>query len=103
MPANSLFTYPLHLGPGGKALPQPELGGMEWYEGYGQRHGADGADGRLVSLYRFDESWTSWEMHPAGDEVVLCMQGRFNLLQQLADGSEVTIELGPGDYAINDP
>jgi quercetin dioxygenase-like cupin family protein len=103
MPATSLFKYPLHLGRGGKAVPQPEFAGMEWYGGYGERHGADGIDGRLVSLHRFEESWTSWEMHPSGDEVVICVEGRIVLLQQLPDGSEETIELGPGDYAVNGP
>ena len=99
----SLFTHPLHLGRGGSAIPQPEMTGMEWYEGYDERHGADGADGRLVSLYRFEESWTSWEMHPAGDEVVLCINGRMTLHQEFADGSTATVELGAGDYAINPP
>ena len=103
MPATSLFKFPLHLGPGGKAIPQPEFADMQWYEGYGERHGSDGIDGRLVSLHRFDESWTSWEMHPTGDEVVLCVEGRIALLQQHADGSEARVDLGPGDYAINGP
>ena len=99
----SLFAFPLHLGPGGSAVPQPEYAGPEWYEAYDQRHGADGADGRLVSLHRFAESWTSWEMHPSGDEVVVCVEGRIALLQQSADGSEARTELAPGDYAINGP
>jgi quercetin dioxygenase-like cupin family protein len=42
-------------------------------------------------------------MHPSGDEVVICVEGRIVLLQQLPDGSEETIELGPGDYAVNGP
>jgi hypothetical protein len=25
----------------------------------------------LVSCYRFDSHWESWEMHPAGDEIVV--------------------------------
>jgi quercetin dioxygenase-like cupin family protein len=82
-------------------VPQPEFTGMAWYEGYMRRHGGDGAEGRLVSLNRFDEPWTSWEMHPSGEEVVCCVQGHMTLHQQLPDGSESSIELGPGDYAIN--
>jgi mannose-6-phosphate isomerase-like protein (cupin superfamily) len=99
----SLFQYPLHLGAGGRAIPQPEFAGMEWYEDYARRHGDDGAEGRLVSLYSFDESWTSWEMHPAGDEVVLCVEGRMTLHQELPDGSCRSVELAKGDYAINGP
>jgi mannose-6-phosphate isomerase-like protein (cupin superfamily) len=101
--ATSLFTHPLHLGLGGKALPQPEFTGMEWYEGYAERTAADGVDGRLVSLYRFDSDWESWEMHPSGDEVVLCLEGSMTLHQEQADGSTETVTLGPGDYAVNGP
>ena len=79
------------------------MAGPEWYEEYEKRHAPDGAEGRLVSLYRFEESWTSWEMHPSGDEVVVCLEGRMILHQQLADGSEHSCELGPGEYAINPP
>ena len=100
---SSLFTHPLHLGLGAKAIPQPEFTGMEWYGAYAERHAADGAEGRLVSLYTFNESWDSWEMHPAGDEVVLCTAGRITLHQEMADGSKASVTIGPGDYAINPP
>ena len=104
MHGKSLFDCPIHLGRGGRAVPQPEFaGGMGWYEDYGRRHGDDGAEGRLVSLFRFEESWTSWEMHPAGEEVVCVVQGHLTLHQEHADGSTASIDLGPGDYAINPP
>ncbi len=103
MKALSLFTHPLHLGRGGRAVPQPEFTGMEWYEEYERRNAADGAEGRMVGLYRFEESWTSWEMHPAGDEVVVCLEGRLTLHQELVDGSKQSIDLGVGEYAINPP
>jgi mannose-6-phosphate isomerase-like protein (cupin superfamily) len=100
----SLFTQPIHLGSGGTAIAEPPMtGGMEWYEAYGERHSDDGPEGRLVSLFRFDAPWTSWEMHPAGDEVVCCVEGSMTLHQQLPGGGEKTIHLGPGDYAINPP
>jgi len=103
MPGKSLFDFPIHLGLGAKAVPQPLFTGMEWYEGYDRRHGDDLDEGRLVGLYRFEESWTSWEMHPAGDEVVCCIQGHMVLHQELADGSKQSHELGPGEYAVNPP
>ena len=99
----SLFTTPIHLGLGAKAEVQPDFTGMEWYADYGARHAADGAEGRLVSYYHFDASWDSWEMHPAGDEVVICTSGSITLHQQLPDGSNRAITLNPGDYAINPP
>ena len=99
----SLLEQPIHLGRGGRAIAEPPFAGMEWYDAYEKRHADDGADGRLVSLYRFEESWSSWEMHPSGDEVVLCLEGRMTLHQQLPDGTERAIELGPNEYAINPP
>lgn len=99
----SLLTTPIHLGPGARAIVQPDFTGMEWYEAYGDRHDADGIEGRLVSMYRFTENWDSWEMHPLGDEVVVCVSGEMTLHQEMADGSTATVTIGAGDYAINPP
>src|SRR3569833_4628396 len=82
----SLFDFPVHLGRGARAVEEPQFTGPEWYEQYGERHGDDLDEGRLVSLFRFEEPWTSWEMHPAGDEVVCCVQGHMTLHQELPDG-----------------
>ena len=101
---SSLLTHPLHLGLGAKAVVEPAFtGSMEWYDAYERRHGADGAEGRLVSLFTFAEPWTTWEMHPSGDEVVLCLSGAITLHQEHADGSAATVTLGPNEYAINPP
>ncbi|MEQ8248970.1 MAG: cupin [Alphaproteobacteria bacterium] len=103
MPHN-IETHPLHLGLGATAVVQPEFtGGMAWYEGYGTRHGGDGAEGRLVAQHTFSQSWDMWEMHPVGSEVVLCIAGSITLHQEAADGSVTQVTLGPGEYAINDP
>lgn len=101
--AKSLSQQFLHLGGGGAATPQPDFtGDMAWYEGYGKRHGEDGTAGRLVSLHTFNESWAGWEMHPRGDEVVVCTEGEFVLIQEI-DGVEQRTSLRPGQYAINGP
>jgi mannose-6-phosphate isomerase-like protein (cupin superfamily) len=99
----SLYDFPIHLGLDARAVAEPQFTGSEWYEEYEKRHAGDMDEGRLVSLFRFEESWTSWEMHPAGDEVVCCIQGHMTLRQELPDGSERSFELGPGEYAINPP
>lgn len=99
----SLLTTPLHLGLGARAEVQPDFTGLDWYADYSDRTAADGAEGRLVTMSCFTESWTSWEMHPAGDEVVICLSGRMTLHQQMADGACATLTIGPGDYAINPP
>ncbi|MGE4061849.1 MAG: cupin domain-containing protein [Rhodospirillaceae bacterium] len=99
---HALEKFPIHLGRGGTALREPEFTGMEWYAGYGARHAADGAEGRLVSMFTFASSWTSWEMHPAGAEVVVCTAGKITLHQDI--GGEVrTVTLAPGEAAINPP
>lgn len=99
----SLFTHPVHLGPGARIVPQPEFTGMAWYADYVARHGADGAEGRLVSLYTFTESWDSWEMHPAGDELVVCVAGMVALHQEAPDGTTTMVTLAAGEYAVNPP
>jgi mannose-6-phosphate isomerase-like protein (cupin superfamily) len=93
----------LHLGLGAKAVPQPPFTGMEWYQAYAERNASDGAEGRLVSFSEFAESWDSWEMHPAGDEVVLCLSGTMTLHREFPDGTADTVTIGSGDYAINPP
>lgn len=99
----SLFDEFVHLGLGAKAEAQPAFDGMEWYQAYAARTAGDGAEGRLVSLYRFDADWDAWEMHPAGDELVVCVAGTMTLHQEFPDGAVETLTLGPGDYAINPP
>jgi quercetin dioxygenase-like cupin family protein len=101
MQGKSLYDFPIHLGLGARAVGEPRFTGMDWYEGYGERHVDDLDEGRLVSLFRFEEPWTSWEMHPEGEEVVCCVQGHLTLHQELPDGAKLSYELGPGDYAIN--
>ncbi len=103
MPNPNIFTQPLHLGLGATAVIQPAFTGIEWYAAYAERAAADGAEGRLVSAHRFAENWDSWEMHPAGDEVVICLEGRIVLHQEMADGSKQAVALAAGDYAVNPP
>ncbi len=99
----SLFTQPIHLGLGATALVQPDFTGMEWYAAYAERNAGDGIEGRLVSMYTFTEDWDSWEMHPKGAEVVICVAGAMTIHQELADGTKATVTLAAGDYAINPP
>lgn len=107
MTVRRLETHPIHLGLGASAVAQPEFPrderAMAWYMDYAARHAADGAEGRLVSLFTFTESWAGWEMHPAGDEVVVCLSGRMTLIQEQADGGVDRVTLQPGEYAINPP
>ena len=78
---NNIQQNPIHLGLGATAVVEPQFNGkMEWYAEYGGRHASDGAEGRLVNLHTFTESWNEWEVHPNGSEVVLCVAGSICLL-----------------------
>ena len=104
MAGTQLSAHPLHLGLGATAEIEPLFTGeMSWYEGYGQRHSNDGLEGRLVSMHTFTEPWDVWEVHPHGAEVVICTAGAMTLLQEQADGSVTTVDLEPGQYAVNKP
>lgn len=99
----NIFKQPIHLGLGATAVPQSELTGMEWYEDYAKRVADDGAEGRLVMAYSFTENWDVWEMHPKGDEAVICLVGGMTLHQEMADGNKASVTLSAGDYAVNPP
>ena len=104
MSTHDIQRHPIHLGLGASAEVEPAFtGDPAWYEGYGTRHAGDGREGRLVSQHRFDSSWTMWEMHPEGAEVVLCVAGELTLIQEGADGRTTRLTLAPGQYAINPP
>ncbi len=98
---HDLSAHPVHLGLGATAIVQPEFSGLPWYADYVARTAADGPEGRLVSLHRFTQSWDSWEMHPSGEEVVICVSGRIVLHQQQRDLTIKKTVLAVGDYAIN--
>ena len=98
-----LARFPVHLGLGATVDVLDEFDGSpEWYERYGQAHAADGAEGRLVSLHTFSESWDSWEMHPVGAELVACVDGRITLHQEI-DGEVRAVVLETGQATVNAP
>lgn len=100
----SLKEHPVHLGLGATATDQPAFtGDMSWYMDYASRHAGDGAEGRLVALHTFTDAWTSWEMHPLGSELVLCVAGEIILHQEDEDGCASSLRLEAGQYAVNAP
>lgn len=91
----------IHLGVGATATPLPDFAwSPEYLAGYQERFAADGAEGRLICVMAQEETWDSWERHPAGDEVVVLLSGRVDLVQDL-DGAEHVVELQPGQAVIN--
>jgi mannose-6-phosphate isomerase-like protein (cupin superfamily) len=61
----------------------------------------DGFRGRtLVSSYSFDSDWPTWEMHPAGDEIVCLLSGDVEMVLQRAGSEEITRLREPGSYVV---
>ena len=100
--AHKLGENWVHLGLGATAEVLPPFTDMSWYEDYSAKTASDGAEGRLVAMHSFTESWDVWEMHPVGAELVLCTEGAMTLIQEI-DGAEVKVRLAPGEYAVNPP
>ena len=99
----SLAQYPAHLATDAGIVVQPEFAGDgTWFKAYGERHEAEGPQGRLVTQFSFAESWDSWEMHPRGSELVLVTEGECTLIQDTG-GPERRVRLRAGEYAVNPP
>ena len=45
-------------------------------------------------------TWDAWEMHPNGEELVVCVEGRIELTQEI-DGDTRSVKLKPGEAVIN--
>ncbi|MGO9873454.1 MAG: cupin domain-containing protein [Acidimicrobiia bacterium] len=98
-----LSRNPAHLGLGARVERLAEFDDSpDWYVRYGQTQSGDGLEGRLVSMHTFDAPRTTWEMHPNGDELVLCVEGRITLHQEV-EGAGRKVTLQAGEAAINPP
>ncbi len=54
----------------------------------------------LVAVHGFNADWPSWEIHPAGDEIVVLLSGEVTLVLK-NDGGDQFIALNiPGSYVI---
>ncbi len=101
--AVDLSSTVIHLGLGATATPLPDFAWTpESLAAYGARFASDGDEGRMVVIVRQDETWNTWERHPAGEEVVVLLSGRVDLVQEI-DGEERRVELHPGHAAVNPP
>jgi quercetin dioxygenase-like cupin family protein len=88
--AIDLTATPVHLGLGSRALP---VEGFEWegrvLEAYATAVAEDGAESRMVMVFEGSRSWDTWERHPAGDEVVICLSGRMTVIREIEDEHEL--------------
>jgi quercetin dioxygenase-like cupin family protein len=96
-----LTATPVHLGLGSRARP---VDGFGWdssvLKAYAAAVAGDGAEGRMVMVFEGSRSWDTWERHPAGDEVVICLSGRMTVIREV-DGEHEPITLGPCEAMIN--
>ncbi len=54
----------------------------------------------LVSQFSFEEAWSTWEIHPNGDEIVFLLSGDTDLVLATDEGEVVTRVSSPGEYVI---
>lgn len=54
----------------------------------------------LVAAHHFDRNWSTWEVHPAGDEIVVLLSGQCQLIIKHNDHNQ-SIELNhSGEYPV---
>ncbi len=101
MAAFDLSRTFVHLGRGSTATELPEF---SWEPGhlaeYVSRFESDGDDGRLVCITPQERTWDTWERHPAGEELVVLLSGRIDVVQDV-DGVATTTPLRPGQAVVN--
>ncbi|MBV9836096.1 MAG: cupin domain-containing protein [Alphaproteobacteria bacterium] len=56
--------------------------------------------GRLLGATAQTQDWPHWEMHPAGDEILILMSGAFGLQIEHVDGRVETIEMRAGSTCV---
>ena len=91
-PAFDLRTTYVHLEDGGAARHVPVA--EDFWAKIGER--ADLQHGRLVTSFRMTDDWDHWEMHPAGDELIVLVSGAVEFRLQNASG-ERTVEVRGGE------
>ncbi len=94
--ATSLSSTYVHLRDD-KSATDVEVTPTFWQElGGGERPELEA--GRLLMQLDFSEDWPTWEMHPAGDEMVVLVAGTAELVLEV-DGREQRVTLrAPGDF-----
>ena len=56
--------------------------------------------GRLMTGFAFAAPWTTWEMHPDGEEVVLLLSGAATFTLELAEGPRAIALAEAGQFII---
>ncbi len=95
-----LSTY-LHVRDGGKTDAIP-VSDAFWEELAGGAY-PQLDQGRLMSAFTFSEPWSTWERHPAGEELVMLLAGVATVVLE-ESGQERAVQLSePGSYVLVPP
>jgi quercetin dioxygenase-like cupin family protein len=100
-----LSKTPIHLpsetGAERPAVPIPGFSfEPESFEAYVAEHCTPDAPGRLIMVCSTPTDWPAWECHPAGDEIVIVLEGKGVFVQEIG-GEERRMAVEPGSTIIN--
>jgi len=62
-------------------------------------HRPEYSHGRLVMVFEFEKDWPTWEIHPAGEELVCVLEGEMRLILRRPEG-DVATEVRAGDTLL---
>jgi mannose-6-phosphate isomerase-like protein (cupin superfamily) len=86
-----------YLGLDGRGRVTPIPVGPDFWKNIGTNQDAQGT---LVTVSAGEGSWTSWEMHPEGDEVLVLLEGRLRMIFEDAGGGDKSFTLKPGSTLV---
>ncbi|MAZ87425.1 MAG: cupin [Cellvibrionaceae bacterium] len=55
---------------------------------------------KLISLHRFEADWPTWERHPAGDEMLVLLEGTIELQIKHKQGTSSVVLNSSGDSVV---
>jgi len=85
--------------PQGKAIPKKFIQPEKFYQELDSEFNGF-SDHILVSWHSFSEPWPTWEMHPAGDELVCLISGGTDVILSLPAGRRTIRINRTGEYII---
>lgn len=54
----------------------------------------------LISEHEFSQNWSTWERHPAGDEIVVLLSGRAEMILRQTEGDKYVELTQPGSFVV---
>jgi uncharacterized cupin superfamily protein len=91
----------VHLGLSASAIPLPDFSWKgDSMLAYLREFAAERDEQRLVGILPVRKTWDHWECHVGGDELVVLLSGRCDIIQENGETTR-TIPLEPGQAVIN--